>query len=149
VLAATAAQQEIWAATRLGSDASCAFNESVSLRLRGDLDAAALRQAYRRLIGHHEALRGTFSPDDGRLCVAAQLDLDLPTEDLADLTAPLRQERLQAVLAEEVETPFDLEHGPLVRARLLRLGPREHWLTLSAHHIVCDGWSMAVLLRDL
>ncbi len=149
VLAATAAQKEIWAATRFGNDVSCAFNESVSLHLNGALDLSALRQAWNRVIANHEALRGTFSPDDGRFCVAASATLPVPLEDLSSLSPSARQERLNAVLAEEVETPFDLEHGPLVRARLLRLGPLDHWLTLTAHHIVCDGWSMAVVLRDL
>lgn len=147
--AATEAQKEVWAATRLGDDASCAFNESVSLHLRGPLDVAALRQAAQRLIRHHEALRCTFSPADGRVCVAAHLPIEVPFDDLAPLPQAEREARRQAVLASEAETPFDLEYGPLLRFRLLRLGRDEHWLTVTAHHIVCDGWSMALLLRDL
>jgi amino acid adenylation domain-containing protein len=146
---ATDAQKEIWTATRLGDDASCAFNESVSLMLRGALDLAALRQAVGRLLRHHEALRATFSPADARMCVAASLVIDVPLEDLSGLPEPARDVRRSAILAGEVETPFDLEHGPLVRMRLLRFRPDHHVLTVTAHHIVCDGWSMAVLLRDL
>jgi hypothetical protein len=149
VIPATAAQKEIWSATRLGNDASCAFNESITLHLQGNLDVAALRQALHNLLTRYEALRGTFSPSDARFCVAAGFDFPLTVEDLSDLTPPLRQERLKAIQGEEVETGFDLEHGPLVRGRLLHLGLREHLLLLTAHHIICDGWSMAVLLRDL
>ena len=149
VIPATAAQQEIWAAARLGSDASCAFNESVSLRLRGNLDVAALQRTLARLVDRHEALRGTFSPDDGRFCIAASIDIPLSQEDVSNLMPARQQERLLAVRTEEVETPFDLEQGPLLRARLLRTGAREHYLILTAHHIICDGWSMAVMLRDL
>jgi amino acid adenylation domain-containing protein len=145
----TPAQKEIWAAARMASEATCAFNESVSLRFRGDLDIAALGEALNQVVVHHEALRSTLSPLDGRLCIAAELDVGMPLEDLSALPSDGQQQRLQQVLAEEVETAFDLEHGPLGRARLLRLGSRDHWLVLTAHHIVCDGWSMAVVLRDL
>ncbi len=149
VLASTAAQKEIWMAARMGNDLSCAFNESISLRLRGPLEEAKLRHALQGLLNHHEALRATFSPDDGRLCIAGEGKLSFAREDLSNLEPPAQQQRLAALRAEEVETPFDLEQGPLMRARLLHLGPQEHWFMLTGHHIVCDGWSMAVMLRDL
>lgn len=149
VIASTEAQKEIWAAARLGNDASCAYNESISLTLHAALDEPALRRALQKLVDRHEALRGTFAPDDGRLCLAATMTLGMETEDLAGLQDDTARQRLQTVRTEEVETPFDLENGPLFRARLFRLGPMEHSLILTAHHIICDGWSMAVLLRDL
>lgn len=149
VIDSTAAQKEIWAAARLDGEASCAFNESISLYLHGPLDVPALAKAFEQLTAHHEALRCTFSPYDGRLCIAAQLDIDLPLQDLTGQSPSDQERALQAARAAEVETPFDLELGPLLRVRLLRLGPQKHWLVLTAHHIVCDGWAMAVMLRDL
>ncbi len=140
----TSAQKEIWVASRFGADASCAFNESVSLRLRGRLNRSAFARAFQKLIDRHELLRTTFSPDDGRLQIAARMPIALTHEDIAD-----RPDRLPTILTDEVETPFDLESGPLVRGRLLRMGVDDHWFVLSAHHSVCDGWSMAVLLQDL
>lgn len=146
---ATEAQQEVWTASRWGRDASCAFNESVSLRLRGPLQVAAFEQALACLVAHHEALRTTFAPLDATLCVAARLAVPVGIEDLTTLDFAARDARRLQVLADEVSTPFDLEAGPLVRFRLLRLGPEDYWFTLTAHHLVCDGWSMAVLLEDL
>jgi hypothetical protein len=149
VIATTPAQKEIWSAARMGQGASCAFNESISLRLRGNLDVAALRQALGQLVEHHEALRCTLSPFDGKLCIASELGVELPLEDLSGQSSEEQQQRLREILAAEVETAFDLEQGPLLRTRLLRLEPSDYWFILSAHHIICDGWSMAVVLRDL
>ena len=142
VVPSTAAQKEIWIASRMGADVSCAFNECVSLHLSGPLDSARFKRAFQRLIELHEILRCTFSPDDGRLCVAAQALIAYREGNLAESALP-------SILAAEVETPFDLENGPLVRGRLDRLFDNEYRFTLTAHHSVCDGWSLAVLLRDL
>jgi amino acid adenylation domain-containing protein len=149
VIPATASQKEIWAATRFHQDAACAFNESVSLCLRGPLDATALRRALGHLVRRHEALRGTFTPDDCRMCIASQGRWPLEVEELSALPSSSRLARVQEVRNEEVERPFDLERGPLARARLLVLDSQESWLVLTLHHMVCDGWSMAVLLHDL
>ncbi len=146
---ATDPQQEIWAASRLGDDASCSFNESVLVRLRGVLDVAALHHAVGRLVHHHEALRSTFCPADGRVCVARVMALDLPLEDLTGLPEPERDARAAATLAGEVATPFDLARGPLLRLRLVRLRTEHHALIVTAHQFICDRGSMALLLRDL
>ncbi len=122
VIPATAAQTELWMAARMGDAVSCSFNESISLRLEGELNEGDLRVAWKNLLARHESLRATFSPDDGRLCIAETGHADFEREDLERLTPAQQQERIKIVLAEEVETPFDLENGPLVRARLLRLG---------------------------
>ncbi len=145
----TEGQREIWAATQMGEDASAAFNESVSLRFAGDLDVAAFEGAVQDLVTRHEALRTTFSPDGLTLCVATTQEIAVAQEDLSGAEERDRGFRVRAVLAEEVQRPFSLEYGPLFRVRLLRLGEREHLATFTAHHIVCDGWSMAVMLNDL
>ena len=149
IYTATEAQQEIWTAARRGDDASCAFHQSVALQLRGPLDVAALRRAVRGLGDHHEALRSRFDSSDGRVHVAPEFVINVPLDDLSALPPTERETRRQGMLAVEVETPFDLCHGPLLRARLLRLGRDHHWLTLTVHGIVCDRGSMAVLLGDL
>ncbi len=147
----TEGQKEIWLATRMGDDANCAFNLSHAIRLEGDLDADALREAVRRLVPRHEALRTTFAAEGPtqRIRPAGEVELEVPRIDLADHGPAEREERLERLRREEVETPFDLERGPLVRARLVRLAPDDHVLFLTVHHIVCDGWSCGVLLRDL
>nr|WP_228530640.1 MULTISPECIES: non-ribosomal peptide synthetase [Myxococcaceae] len=145
----TEPQRELWTATRLGEDASLAFNESVTLELAGALDLEALRQALSDLLARHEALRATFSGDGLSLMVGAPGPVELPLHDWSARTHEAQAEAWAELLAGEVERPFDLAQGPLFRAQLVRLQPELHRLTLTAHHIVCDGWSTAVVVKDL
>jgi amino acid adenylation domain-containing protein len=146
----TEPQQEIWLAATLGGDiANLAYNESLILRLAGPLDVTALGLALRDLVARHDALRATFSADGESFCVEAKGRVELEGEDLAALPPQHRAERLQALHRLEVTTPFDLVRGPLFRARLLKLGPQEHELVLTGHHLVCDGWSAWVIVSEL
>ncbi|MGE6762903.1 amino acid adenylation domain-containing protein [Corallococcus interemptor] len=145
----TEPQREVWTGVQMGPDASCAFNESMSVRLHGPLDVECLRAALQDLSERHEALRTTFSADGLTLCVAAATPFPLEVLALDALPPSERDARVRELVAHEVETPLSLESGPLLRPRLARLSAQEHLLTLTAHHIVCDGWSMAVMLRDL
>jgi amino acid adenylation domain-containing protein len=146
--ASTESQREVWTASRLGSDASCAFNESISVRFGGRLDRAALEAAYAALVAAHEALHTSFSADGTSLCVE-QPNAHLGFDDLSELSEADRTARVDAARLRQVTEPFDLAKAPLVRAHLLALSAENHVLLLSAHHAVCDGWSMAVLLHDL
>ncbi|MFE1408604.1 amino acid adenylation domain-containing protein, partial [Streptomyces sp. NPDC058770] len=123
------------------------YNITGALRLKGDLDIAALGAAVAGLVARHEALRTTFDSVDGRgvQTVHAPEDIDVPVRTVA-LSAP---EGLDAALAAEAAIPFDLRTGPLVRVLLVRLSEREHVLVLAMHHIVTDGWSMGVITREL
>ncbi|MBB3228584.1 amino acid adenylation domain-containing protein [Luteibacter sp. Sphag1AF] len=149
VVPTTAPQREIWLASTLSEEGSLAYNESVSLELTGPLDTTALVAALADLVTRHEALRATVSVDGEELCIAQERDLPCPLVDLATLDAAAQAAAIQAALDDAVTTPFDLEHGPLLRASLLRRGPLHHVLVLTAHHIICDGWSFSVLMNDL
>jgi amino acid adenylation domain-containing protein len=151
----TEPQREIWTACALGDDASLAFNESITVRLQGQLDVASFRAALTELIARHEALRTTLSGDGLTLCVGSPFDVALIEHDLSGPTAEDAENELVRLAQAEVGLPFDLSRGPLFRAHLARLpgsadgaGPN-HALIFTAHHIVCDGWSTAVLMRDL
>ena len=146
---ATESQKEIWASVQMGSDANCAYNESQKLWLRGILNVDALRLALQELVLRHEALRTTFSPDGINLCIVASLNLEIPEIDLSGLDLQERETKLANLLKEAVENPFDLEHGPLIRVQLIKTQDQENLLLLTAHHIICDGWSWAVLMTDL
>jgi amino acid adenylation domain-containing protein len=146
---ATESQKEIWASVQMGSDANCAYNESQKLWLRGLLNVAALRLALQELVLRHEALRTTFSPDGINLCIVASLNFQIPEIDLSGLDLQERDSKLSDLLKQAVETPFDLEHGPLIRVQIIKTQDQEHLILLTAHHIVCDGWSWAVLMTDL
>ncbi|HEY6552145.1 MAG TPA: condensation domain-containing protein, partial [Vicinamibacteria bacterium] len=145
----TEAQREIWLAARNGSEASLAFNESVSYHFRGELDLRAMRAALQDLVDRHDALRCTFSTDGLTLCLSTSLALEVPLTDLSGLDVHERERRQAERLAFHVAEPFDLEHGPLVRAEVVRRDPHDHTVILTAHHIVCDGWSFWVLTKDL
>ncbi len=149
VVPTTESQREVWLADKLGRDASLAFNESVSLRLRGQLDPQALHDALRTLLERHDALRASFGPDGETFCVREHGEIALPLTDLAALPATERDAALHAHLQSAVQTPFVLEHDPLFRAALLRLSSDEHLLMLTAHHIVCDGWSWWLIVHEL
>lgn len=146
---ATESQKEIWASVRMGDDANCAYNESQTLRLIGTLEIEVLQAAFQGLVQRHESLRMTVSPDGTELCISAEQTLDIPLVDLAELDQEERQVRLEMLIRNEVKQPFDLEHGPLFRVKIVRLQSQEHWILMTAHHIICDGWSWGVLMPDL
>jgi len=145
----TEPQREVWLADRLGEDASLAYNESISLDFRGAVAADALREALRGLVARHDILRANFGPDGRTLCVSDERAIELPLVDLSALDEAERNARVIAHAREAVETPFDLDHGQLFRAELLRLSEQHHHLVLTAHHLVCDGWSWWVIVREL
>ncbi len=145
----TEAQREIWLADKLGSDASLAYNESISLRLRGKLDLQALTGAVGDVVNAHEALRSTFSSDGQEMLVAESLDVAVDVIDLRSADAGARSRATEQALDRAVRTPFNLEAGPLVRAEVLQLAAEDHLLVFTAHHIVCDGWSFGVIVKDL
>ena len=146
---ATEAQREVWLADQLGEQASLAYNESLTLRLRGALDTPALVTAFDALVARHPALRATFSSDGSQLLIGEPAPLQLAEHDLRAL-APAQQKRaLEAEYAAIVRERFDLSNGPLFRAALYHLAPMEYLLVMSAHHAVCDGWSWGVIADDL
>ena len=145
----TESQREIWLSDQLGPEASCSYNESFSLKLKGGLNEAALRQAIQEVVHRHEALRATFSEDGERVQIHPELELEIPLLDFSGLSAEDRDRKYSEVIAHEARTAFDLMRGPLLRATLLRLAPEQHLAVFTSHHIVCDGWSTNVILDEL
>ena len=149
VIPTSEAQREVWLADKLSHEASLAFNESGSIRLRGPLDRAALQGALNGLLAAHDALRCTVSPDGTELLVNASAPLALACIDLEAASEMARNAALANAALEAVQNPFNLEQGPLLRAVLFRLSSLEHVLLMTAHHIVCDGWSWGVMIDSL
>ncbi|QOW18806.1 amino acid adenylation domain-containing protein [Lysobacter ciconiae] len=145
----TEPQREIWLASQLGTDASLAFNESMTLRLQGALERDALQLALSELMARHDALRANVSADGETLRMPGHVDLALDWYDLAGMDGAERAATVAERQRLAVETPFDLCSDCLFRAELLRVADAEHLLLLTAHHIVCDGWSWWVLVREL
>jgi amino acid adenylation domain-containing protein len=149
VVPTSEAQREVWLADKLGAQASLAFNESINLRLQGRLDVGALKGALDALLLRHESLRCTVGPEGTELLVSAGANCTLAESDLRALSDGARADALANAAASAVETAFDLERGPLFRAALFRLADAVHVLLLTAHHIVCDGWSWGLITEDL
>ena len=142
------AQERLWFLEQL-SGSSAAYNMPIGARLRGSVDVGAAERALRQVVSRHEALRASFVTEGGQVAAVIAPDAEVELE-LFDL----RGERDPEVEAQRIVTafasrPFDLERGPLVRAALLRLADEEHVLELVFHHIICDGCSQAVIMREL
>ncbi|HWN42411.1 MAG TPA: amino acid adenylation domain-containing protein [Thermoanaerobaculia bacterium] len=144
------AQQRLWFLDRL-EPGNPAYNLAGGLRLSGPLDAAALARALSEVVRRHEALRTTFTGVDGTpvQVIAPPAPLPLPVLDLTELPAAGRAAVESELAHGEARRPFDLARGPLLRALLVRLSDREHALIVTMHHIVSDGWSLSVLVREL
>ncbi|HEX5725016.1 MAG TPA: amino acid adenylation domain-containing protein, partial [Longimicrobiaceae bacterium] len=144
------AQQRLWFIERL-EGVGAAYHIPVRQRLRGELDRAALRRALDRIVARHEALRTTFAEVDGapvqRIAPAEESPFPLAEHDLRDHAEGGTE--LRQLMAEEAGSRFDLERGPLIRGRLVRIGDDDHVLLITMHHIVSDGWSMGVFTREL
>jgi amino acid adenylation domain-containing protein len=145
----TEAQREMWTAAMMGREANCSYNQCFAFELEGPLDAGSLRAALAGVVARHEALRVTIAPDGSAQTIGPPFAPELPGIDLGDLGDEQRSERIAELLDRECETPFDLAAGPLVRAFLVHEGAERHRFVLTAHHIVCDGWSSSVLFSDL
>ena len=144
----TESQLEIWLAAQLGDEASCAFNESVSLDLRGTLNLGAWQSAVNRVIERHDALRITFSSTGEEMRIADPAPYEYPFTDLS--VSPATADAGYAeILDADARTAFDLVEGPCVRAHLVKLASDRHAFMFTAHHIICDGWSLNVIVSEL
>jgi amino acid adenylation domain-containing protein len=144
------AQERLWFLDQL-APGNPFYNVPVVLRLRGEPRVAALAGALRRVARRHQALCTSFPAVAGRPAprIGAGTWSRLPVVDLGGLPAAPRRAAGEALAAREAARPFDLESGPVARASLLRLGESEHLLLLTLHHIVADGWSIGVLVREV
>ena len=143
-------QRQLWVLERL-RPGSAAYTVAQPLRIRGALDAAALERALDALRARHESLRTTFAEgENGPVQVIhPPAAVPLPVEDLSTLSIEAREAEMRRLVDLDANTGFDLEAGPVFRARLLRLAADEHVLLLGMHHIVTDGWSLGVVQREL
>ncbi|KOR20834.1 non-ribosomal peptide synthetase [Burkholderia cenocepacia] len=147
---ASFAQTRLWLHARL-IDAPDAYHITERLALTGPLDGHALRLACDALIARHEALRTTFDEAQDGVAQTIHAPLRCPWRetDLEALPDAQRVARAEAVATADEAEPFDLGTAPLVRAHLVRFDATHHWLALTVHHIVSDGWSSGVMLEEL
>ena len=142
-------QEGIWFLDQLYSGNTSYFIPR-ALRIKGELDVPAVAAAFDEIVRHHEILRTVFPSIDGKpvQVILPPAPVEVPLIDLRDIPEGQREERAWQLILEAGRRPFDLERGPLLRVSLLKLGEREHILMLAEHHLVHDGWTQGVLLRE-
>nr|WP_306437733.1 non-ribosomal peptide synthetase [Corallococcus sp. AB049A] len=144
------AQQRLWFLDQL-TPGDASYNIPTALRLKGRVDVESLRRAFEALVTRHESLRTTFQEHQGQATqrIHASGAWTLPLIDISGLPEAQRESEARRHVAEDARQPFNLERGPLLRTALVRLAEEEHLLLVTMHHIVSDGWSMGVLVREL
>jgi amino acid adenylation domain-containing protein/FkbH-like protein len=137
-------QERLWFLDQIRAGSS-AYNVPIAFRLKGHLDLDAFQNAFDQVVARHESLRTTFyfAEDNLTQTVSPSASIKTAIEELRDET------RAQDVVNAEAQLPFDLSKGPLIRAKLIRLGESNHVFVLVMHHIVSDGWSLGIFLREL
>ena len=148
--ALSSAQQRLWFLDQLQPN-SPLYHLPAAVHLNGPLDLLALAQSLQALVQRHEALRTRFMvvADQAVQIVAPNLRVPLPMLDLRALPAATREGAAQQLVREQAQRSFDLVRGPLLRTTLLRLDADAHVLLLSMHHLIADGWSLGIAVRDL
>jgi amino acid adenylation domain-containing protein len=146
----TREQRRLWFLHRLAPDAAV-YTIPIGYRLRGDGDAQALESALLALAARHDALRMTFGETDGEPVATTQPEprVGWETADVSALPAREREAETRRIVRAFLARPFDLARGPLLRALLVRIAPREHVMAIALHHIAGDGWSTGILRREL
>jgi FkbM family methyltransferase len=144
------AQQRLWFIDQLEPGRPF-YTAPIALRLDGQLNVPVLRRTLNEVVRRHEALRTTFVNLDGSAVqrIAPGLRLTLPVVDLSALDAVARERAIHLLARQEARLPFDLSAGPLLRVTLLRLSTAAHVALFTMHHIVSDGWSLGVLVREI
>lgn len=150
VFPASFAQQRLWFLDQLIPGNSI-YNVPTVIRLTGLLNLAALEQTFNEIVRRHETLRTTFIVLDGQplQAIAPSLTIPLSVLNLQELAADEQEVKAKCIINAEIEHPFDLSSKPLLRVILLVLSETEHILLLNMHHIICDDWSMGVLISEL
>ncbi|MFT4437016.1 amino acid adenylation domain-containing protein [Caballeronia sp. 15715] len=143
----TEPQKEIWMSAQLGNEASLVFNESFTLELTGHFNEAAFERAFAATVARHDALRARFSRSGDKMFADASTTVPLEKFDLSGHADAAGE--LKTFIDAEAREVFDLTRAPLVSAALVRMEAQKWAFVFTAHHIICDGWSINIVLRDL
>ncbi|MEA5595933.1 aminotransferase class III-fold pyridoxal phosphate-dependent enzyme [Rivularia sp. UHCC 0363] len=145
----TEAQKQLWVLAQMSEEGSIAYNESVSLRLKGSLNLKAIQQAMQKVINRHEALRTIISTQGDFQQILPDVKIDIPIIDFSNLDSSEWEVKVDEWLQKEARKPFNLSVGLLLRVHIIKLESQLYQLVLTAHHIIIDGWSIDVIFNDL
>lgn len=147
---ATEPQIEIWTSCLIGgADASCAYNDAGSILLTGPFNKDAMFKALQALSDRHEALRTVFTDDGQNFLVYDNPPIEIDYHDLSLQTEAQNKLFIQNYTRQNAITPLDLVNGPLFKPTIIKLNDQEHYITFVAHHIICDGWSIGVMMQEM
>ncbi|WP_416654228.1 amino acid adenylation domain-containing protein [Bacillus amyloliquefaciens] len=143
-------QKQLVLASHYGKDASAALNQSIMLKVKGKLQHTLLKQAVQHIVGRHEALRTVIHVDDEVQQVQERINAEIPVIDFTGYPEEQRETEIQKWLTEDAKRPFHFqEQKPLFRIHVLTSAQDEHLIVLTFHHIIADGWSIAVFVQEL
>jgi len=142
-------QKEILASAQMSDEANTAFNEAVSITIEGELDRDLLELCFNRLVERHDILRATFSRKGNEICLHPARPFKLEYEDIRHLDTQSQNIEVHNLWRNIAISPMNLEEGPLFFAWTKRLTDSSFELIIAAHHIICDGWSIGLLLKEL
>jgi amino acid adenylation domain-containing protein len=150
VIYTTKSQSEIWTSCYFGGeDANRAYNLFFALDFDGLLNSQAMELTIQTLVNRHDSLRATFSADGIQMYIPKQLPITINILDLSYIEKESQNDAFENYTNEESCFVFDLENGPLFRVSLIKFSDKKHFLILNAHHIICDGWSIGIILEEL
>ncbi|MFZ1010470.1 MAG: amino acid adenylation domain-containing protein [Candidatus Sulfotelmatobacter sp.] len=149
-LALSYGQERLWFIYQLEPE-NVAYNVPGAVRIQGPLDVESLERTLREIVRRHESLRTRFVSVVGepQQIIDASVAVEVPVTELSHLAEPEREAEARRLALEEARQPFNLARGPLFRVKLLRLASQDHVLVFNMHHIVSDGWSVGVLVREV
>ena len=150
----TIPQRGIFASSCLSRNLSASYNESVTVRFTGNISVEKMTRAIERIVERHDALRAGFDESGRTMKIDPGLRVPLPVTDISDLRSSTngragQEGRLREIILQETASPFTLAAGPLFRCQMILLGQDCAAVILTAHHVICDGWSLDVLIHDL
>ncbi|MBD3307336.1 amino acid adenylation domain-containing protein, partial [candidate division KSB3 bacterium] len=144
------AQERLWFLEQFEGQ-QAVYNIPAALKITGTLEIEDLQRSLNQIVRRHETLRTSFTDVDGKpvQVIAPAMDIPVPIVDVQSLSKEAQATEAQRIMAVEAARPFDLEQGSLLRILLIRLSQSEHLLLITMHHIITDGWSMGVFIREL
>ena len=148
IIPITEPQAEIWTACKFGGeDANRAYNDSISLFLKGNLHQDFLENALKKIISRHESLRATFSANGRFMNVFKDITIPVHYKDVSKYNAKEKAFEIKEYISNDINYVFDLVKGPLYKIGLIKINDFEHQLIITTHHIICVGWSTVILLE--
>jgi amino acid adenylation domain-containing protein len=142
-------QERIWFIDRL-MEGKASYNIPAAVKVKGNLDLRLVKECAETIVKNQEVLRSTFSQEEGNpyVSIHSHFDLRVPVNDISHLAPEDQKKEIERTAKKEAQRRFDLEKGPLFRLIFLKLAPKSHIAFLIMHHIVSDGWSLNLFLRD-